>query len=106
MPQSRSKYVPDERRQHLEQNGLRLNFSSVAGSIPGFNATHARFDKIENKSEDEESNRDSHVQYHWRSRDNRKGKPAPFLKSLPAEHPRPSPSHSPTKPSASPEQIP
>ncbi|KAK5561991.1 hypothetical protein LTR43_012414, partial [Exophiala xenobiotica] len=72
MPQSRSKYVPDERRQHLEQNGLRLNFSSVAGSIPGFNATHARFDKIENKSEDEESNRDSHVQYHWRSRDNRK----------------------------------
>ncbi|KAK5188847.1 hypothetical protein LTR47_011666 [Exophiala xenobiotica] len=87
MPQSRSKYFPDERRQHLEQNGLRLNFSSVAGSIPGFNATHARFDKLEKKSEDEESNRDSHVQYHWRSRDNRKGKSVPFSKSIPADIP-------------------
>lgn len=80
MPQSRSKYLPDQRRENLEQHGLRLNSSSVSGSIPGFNATHARFDKIESKPEDEESNRNSHVQYHWRSRDNRKGKSVAFLR--------------------------
>jgi len=80
MPQSRSKYLPDQRREYLEQHGLRLNSSSVSGSIPGFNTTHAHFDMIENKPEDEESNRNSHVQCHWRSRDNRKGKSVPFAR--------------------------
>lgn len=78
MPQSRSRYLPNERREHLESHGLRLDSNTVSGSIPGLNATHARFDKIDSKPEDEESNRDGHVQYHWRSRDNRKGKSVPF----------------------------
>ncbi|KAK5092042.1 hypothetical protein LTR70_007909 [Exophiala xenobiotica] len=84
MSRSRSKYLPDERREHLESHGLRLDSTTVSGSIPGLNATHARFDKVDSKPEDEESNRDSHVQYHWRSRDNRKGS---FFYWLPVAYP-------------------
>lgn len=75
MPQSRREQFPDERRQHLEKDGLKLNSDTVSGSIPVFNATHARFDTTDNKPEHDSN---SQVQYHWRSRDNRKGKLVPI----------------------------
>jgi len=78
MPRSRNKVLSDERRDNLEHDGLQLDHSTVTGSFPGLNATHARFRKLESKAKDEESNLDSHVEYQWRSRDNRKGKSLSF----------------------------